>query len=68
MHNSVTITCTFAETIYNDFDLLTDDIDSNIEGSYATTVQARTQLAKASKSVKSRTSWVRFNILVAQSI
>ncbi|EEF49305.1 syntaxin, plant, putative [Ricinus communis] len=36
-----------------------DDIQSNIDSSAAATSQAKVQLAKASKSVKSRTSWVR---------
>ncbi|XP_022739737.1 syntaxin-22-like isoform X2 [Durio zibethinus] len=34
-----------------------DDVSSNIDSSSAATIQARVQLAKASKSVKSRTSW-----------
>ncbi|XP_077250175.1 syntaxin-21-like isoform X2 [Tasmannia lanceolata] len=34
-----------------------DDIDSNVEGSYLSTTQAKTDLGKASKSVKSGTSW-----------
>ncbi|XVE84261.1 hypothetical protein DITRI_Ditri16bG0156500 [Diplodiscus trichospermus] len=34
-----------------------DDISSNIDSSSAATTQATVQLAKASKSVKSRTSW-----------
>ncbi|XVF13817.1 hypothetical protein REPUB_Repub09cG0000800 [Reevesia pubescens] len=34
-----------------------DDISSNIDSSSAATTQARVQLSKASKSVKSRTSW-----------
>ncbi|KAJ8773019.1 hypothetical protein K2173_028196 [Erythroxylum novogranatense] len=34
-----------------------DDIQSNVETSAAATTQARVQLAKASKSVKSRSSW-----------
>ncbi|KAH9791501.1 Syntaxin-22 [Citrus sinensis] len=34
-----------------------DDISSNIESSAATTTHARVQLAKASKNVKSRSSW-----------
>ncbi|RWR74431.1 syntaxin-22 [Cinnamomum micranthum f. kanehirae] len=41
-----------------------DDIDSNIEGSHATTAQARTQLAKASKSVKSRSSWCWWVLII----
>ncbi|KAF3435335.1 hypothetical protein FNV43_RR22422 [Rhamnella rubrinervis] len=36
-----------------------DDIQSNIDSSSAATTQARVQLAKASKSVKSRCSWLR---------
>ncbi|XP_048233874.1 syntaxin-22 isoform X2 [Ricinus communis] len=35
-----------------------DDIQSNIDSSAAATSQAKVQLAKASKSVKSRTSWL----------
>ncbi|XVF16083.1 hypothetical protein REPUB_Repub10bG0000800 [Reevesia pubescens] len=35
-----------------------DDISSNIDSSSAATTQARVQLAKASKSVKSQTSWL----------
>ncbi|XWS32567.1 hypothetical protein CRYUN_Cryun22dG0000700 [Craigia yunnanensis] len=34
-----------------------DDISSSVDSSSAATTQARVQLAKASKSVKSRTSW-----------
>ncbi|KAH1077232.1 hypothetical protein GYH30_052658 [Glycine max] len=34
-----------------------DDIHSNIDASAGATTQARVQLAKASKSVKSKTSW-----------
>ncbi|KAL4191932.1 hypothetical protein AMTRI_Chr06g169730 [Amborella trichopoda] len=37
--------------------VMIDDIDSNIQSSHTVTVQAKTQLAKASKSVKSRSSW-----------
>jgi len=37
---------------------MADDIQSNIDASAGATTQARVQLAKASKSVKSRTSWV----------
>ncbi|XVF57669.1 hypothetical protein PTKIN_Ptkin07bG0000500 [Pterospermum kingtungense] len=40
-----------------------DDISSNIDSSSAATTQARVQLAKTSKSVKSRTSWVRSKLL-----
>jgi hypothetical protein len=36
----------------------TDDIQSNVGGSSAATTQARVQLAKASKSAKSKSSWV----------
>ena len=36
----------------------TDDIQSNVEGSAAATTQAWVQLAKASKSAKSKSSWV----------
>ncbi|KAF6143594.1 hypothetical protein GIB67_012393 [Kingdonia uniflora] len=36
-----------------------DDISSNMESSYTATTQAKTQLSKADKSVKSRSSWVR---------
>ncbi|KAL5979810.1 hypothetical protein ACLOJK_038921 [Asimina triloba] len=39
--------------------LVIDDIDSNIGGTYAASTQANTQLAKASKNVKSRSSWVK---------
>ncbi|KAI4387669.1 hypothetical protein MLD38_000085 [Melastoma candidum] len=38
--------------------VIIDDISSNIESSSATTKQATVQLVKASKSVKSRSSWV----------
>lgn len=38
--------------------IMADDIQSNIDASAGATTQARVQLAKASKSVKSRTSWV----------
>nr|KJB40625.1 hypothetical protein B456_007G071500 [Gossypium raimondii] len=36
-----------------------DDISSNIDASSVSTTQARGQLAKASKSVKPRTSWIK---------
>lgn len=38
--------------------VITDDIHSNIESSSAATTQGRVQLAKASKSSKSKSSWV----------
>ncbi|XP_058102728.1 syntaxin-22-like isoform X2 [Magnolia sinica] len=41
-----------------------DDIDSNIEGSYVTTIQAKSQLAKASKSVKSSSSWCWWVLII----
>ncbi|OVA02880.1 Target SNARE coiled-coil domain [Macleaya cordata] len=40
-----------------------DDIDSNIESSYAATVQAKSQLGKAAKTQKSNSSLVRFGEL-----
>ncbi|KAF8379040.1 hypothetical protein HHK36_028467 [Tetracentron sinense] len=36
-----------------------DDIDSNVEGSYAATAQAKHQLAKASKTQKSKSSMLK---------
>lgn len=38
--------------------IITDDIHSNIDNSSAATTQARVQLSKASKGVKTRSSWV----------
>ncbi|KAK8711015.1 hypothetical protein V6N13_146321 [Hibiscus sabdariffa] len=43
--------------LVQDQGVVIDDISSNIESSSSATTQARVQLAKASKSVKSRTSW-----------
>ncbi|GMI98133.1 ARABIDOPSIS THALIANA SYNTAXIN OF PLANTS 22, SYNTAXIN OF PLANTS 22, SHOOT GRAVITROPISM 3 [Hibiscus trionum] len=43
--------------LVHDQGVVIDDISSNIESSSAATTQAKVQLAKASKSVKSRTSW-----------
>ncbi|RVX06908.1 Syntaxin-21 [Vitis vinifera] len=45
-----------------------DDIHSNIEASSAATTQATAQLSKASKSVKSRSSWVSSEHLCIQLI
>ncbi|XP_048434734.1 syntaxin-22-like [Pyrus x bretschneideri] len=41
-----------------------DDIQSNIDNSSAATTQARVQLAKASKGVKSRCSWCWWVLVV----
>ncbi|OMO85597.1 hypothetical protein CCACVL1_10086 [Corchorus capsularis] len=43
--------------LVNDQGVIIDDISSNIDSSSVATTQARVQLARASKSVKSRTSW-----------
>ncbi|KAK7377714.1 hypothetical protein VNO80_03145 [Phaseolus coccineus] len=43
--------------LVHDQGVVIDDIQSNIDASAGATTQARVQLAKASKSVKSRTSW-----------
>ncbi|CAJ1792776.1 unnamed protein product [Sphenostylis stenocarpa] len=43
--------------LVHDQGVVIDDIQSNIDASAGATIQARVQLAKASKSVKSRTSW-----------
>ncbi|KAK8268509.1 hypothetical protein V6Z12_D11G070200 [Gossypium hirsutum] len=43
-----------------------DDISSNIDASSVSTTQARGQLAKASKSVKPRTSWVSRKLLISR--
>ncbi|KAK8587726.1 hypothetical protein V6N13_086706 [Hibiscus sabdariffa] len=43
--------------LVHDQGVVIDDISSNIESSSSATTQAKVQLAKASKSVKSRTSW-----------
>ncbi|MBA0802064.1 hypothetical protein Gohar_012394 [Gossypium harknessii] len=45
---------------------ITDDISSNIDASSVSTTQARGQLAKASKSVKPRTSWVSRKLLISR--
>lgn len=42
---------------------LADDIDSNIDSSHAATVQAKTQLAKASKTQRSNSSLVKFKYI-----
>jgi len=44
--------------------ILADDIHSNIDASAGATTQGRVQLAKASKSVKSKTSWVSHKDLI----
>ncbi|KAE8665703.1 Syntaxin-22 [Hibiscus syriacus] len=43
--------------LVHDQGVVIDDISSNIDASSAATTQGRVQLAKGSKSVKSRTSW-----------
>ncbi|RZB47332.1 Syntaxin-21 [Glycine soja] len=43
--------------LVHDQGVVIDDIHSNIDASAGATTQARVQLAKASKSVKSKTSW-----------
>ncbi|TKY62953.1 Syntaxin-22 protein [Spatholobus suberectus] len=43
--------------LVHDQGVIIDDIQSNIDASAGATIQARGQLVKASKSVKSRTSW-----------
>ncbi|XP_004493107.1 syntaxin-22-like [Cicer arietinum] len=43
--------------LVQDQGIVIDDIQSNIDTSAGTTAQAKVQLAKASKSVKSKTSW-----------
>ncbi|KAK7286495.1 hypothetical protein RJT34_21521 [Clitoria ternatea] len=43
--------------LVHDQGVVIDDIHSNIDASAGATVQAKVQVAKASKSVKSRTSW-----------
>ncbi|MED6120478.1 hypothetical protein PIB30_021147 [Stylosanthes scabra] len=43
--------------LVHDQGVVIDDIQSNIDTSAGATTQARVQLAKASKNVKSRTSW-----------
>ncbi|KAB5527560.1 hypothetical protein DKX38_021407 [Salix brachista] len=44
--------------LVHDQGVVIDDIHSNIDSSAATTMQARVQLSKASKSVKTKCSWV----------
>jgi uncharacterized membrane protein len=44
--------------VYIVFVILADDIQSNIDTSAGATVQAKGQLAKANKSVKSKNKWV----------
>ncbi|RDY11691.1 Syntaxin-22 [Mucuna pruriens] len=44
--------------LVHDQGVIIDDIQSNIDASAGATIQARVQLAKANKSVKSRTSWM----------
>jgi len=44
--------------LYIVFVILADDIQSNIDTSAGATVQAKAQLAKANKSVKSKNKWV----------